>query len=305
MEKKTQKELKSDFNLQLKFLKRFCSDYDNGFEEAYIMIAGVLRTLLNDSTASKVVTPKMTNQSNKLLELCGKQTNFSDSDIYKEAKTLSNSLNSLLKSSEQPKITSASLLNQLESQNIPFMDTALSHSHFSGYRIMVNRPDAVRYLDVLKQMAYVNHHPFTGLCYKVISIDKDEEIKIAKFIPLAGDREFKLDVTKTKSFENWWNSTVCDDFNGSELSRKNLIKLIADKYGFAHVDPAKNASVEVYKDFQALMLNPYKPDLAKTYINNPIGTSIRQIGYEVMVTFDKELSHLLDIEYLNNSNTHN
>ncbi|GAA1645722.1 hypothetical protein [Nocardia ninae] len=100
-----------------------------------------------------------------------------------------------------------------------------------------------------------------------------------------------------KPFNEWWTTYVIDTASGSKtLSRKQLIWLMANKDGGAHVDPSGPG--DVYIGFVKRghgQLYSEDPDAAFTapesmrpFEGNAAAESVRQIAWEVLETFDND-----------------
>ncbi len=104
-----------------------------------------------------------------------------------------------------------------------------------------------------------------------------------------------------KPFDEWWNQIIYEDphFN-YKLSRKKLILSSAEKDGFAHFDLKLDDDYRKFlkEDSLELMINGEKIE----FINNPAKNSIRQIGYEVILTLEKNLKHYCPISSFNTFN---
>ncbi|MFE9576339.1 hypothetical protein ACFYO1_08145 [Nocardia sp. NPDC006044] len=99
-----------------------------------------------------------------------------------------------------------------------------------------------------------------------------------------------------KPFQEWWTTCVIDTASGSKLSRKQLVWLMANKDGGAHVDP--NGPGDVYIGFvkrghgHLYSEDPNAvftaPDSMHPFAGNAAAESVRQIAWEVLETFDND-----------------
>jgi len=88
-------------------------------------------------------------------------------------------------------------------------------------------------------------------------------------------------VNRMLPFEQWWNEVVfCDTIANQQMSRWDVIRMIANKDGGAHFDPSVPIQYETFRH----------PNLFKVYFGttiipfskNPVYVSVRQIAWEVM-----------------------
>lgn len=295
---KPQSDLISAFNKQINFLTKFCYEYDLGNEDISIMIAGILRTLLNDSESIKNYDSTMLNQAEKLKSICEVNRNFNSNENFKEAQKLARTIHGQIKNSQKNQTHSISLLGMLNGKNVPFIDTLLVVDRFSGYSLVVppGKNTVNDYFEKMRDMVHRDKHPYAGLCIKHMIIDNDKKINTPKFYPLSRDPKFNIDTnTKRVSFNDWWNAIVFDDFTGTnKLSRKNLIKTVADKDGYAHVDRRFYHNYETYKNPRQIKLGYLDDEITARYENTPVGATIRQIAFELLHTIESELAHLID-----------
>ncbi|MDH3052339.1 hypothetical protein QEN42_21135 [Gordonia alkanivorans] len=86
-------------------------------------------------------------------------------------------------------------------------------------------------------------------------------------------------------FEEWWNTPVMRDSKGREFSRWNLVNILSNKEGGAHVDPKPHAGYVGLSQENSLgwYLNGDKP-----LESNPVFPSVRQISYEVLESFRQQ-----------------
>ena len=278
-----------------------------GNEDISIMIAGVLRTLLNESRKIKNFDSALTKQAEELKNICELGRNFTNNDIFKKGQTLARSIYGQIKNSQREQTLSKSLLGLLNGLNVKFIDTSLTKDRFSGYHVIVpeGKNSVDDYWSKIQEMVHRDNHPYSGLCLKQIIIGKDSKINAPRFYPLFRDKSFIIDgSTKRVSFEEWWDGIILDDFTDiNKMSRKDLVKTVADKDGYAHVDAAFFPKYEFYKNPPQIDLGYYEKRVSGVYENTPVGASIRQIAFELLYTIHNELSHLIDVSNPNNDFT--
>lgn len=95
------------------------------------------------------------------------------------------------------------------------------------------------------------------------------------------------------SFDEWWNQPVFLDKDKQVFTRKNLVLIVANKDGGAHVDPKLP---EIYVGLSrgnsagwTVEINGVGP---KKLEPNPTLLSLRQIGHEVIVTVEKYMTKI-------------
>lgn len=91
---------------------------------------------------------------------------------------------------------------------------------------------------------------------------------------------------KSVDYENWWNGKkVLSDKFKKTFTRKDIICNVADTDGGAHVDPS--ISIDYNEISRNNSLNWFKTSLenGSQSMGNPIPECIRQIAYEVIITF--------------------
>ena len=105
----------------------------------------------------------------------------------------------------------------------------------------------------------------------------------AEYKPVAHLNRHKL-----VGFENWWkNKTVICDKYRTKFTRSDIIRHVANTDGGAHVDDS------IFKEYYELTRNNslgwnYGNENFKKSLGNPIPASIRQIAYEVIMTFNNK-----------------
>ena len=105
-------------------------------------------------------------------------------------------------------------------------------------------------------------------------------------------------VKEKRLFEDWWDTVVLDDEHGNIFTRKDIILTVCNKDGGAHVDPEleeKYVKLEKSKEFAYIFSvngNVIKPRVGAGF------ASVRQIGFELMMTLSDEFPALLRGKYL-------
>lgn len=107
------------------------------------------------------------------------------------------------------------------------------------------------------------------------------------FRPLLSDvswRTFYLD------FDDWWNEVIFDD-KEFFLSRRDIVLLVANQDGGAHVDPKLKQEYSTLTKKNSLGVVFVKNDTEFPVHNNPAYAAIRQVAHEVLTSlafFNKE-----------------
>ena len=112
------------------------------------------------------------------------------------------------------------------------------------------------------------------------------------FQPLLDDN---LGSTFYLDFDDWWNEVIFDDKN-SQLTRRDIVRIVANQDGGAHVDPefkeeysnlVRNNSLGFFMDYNGEVFEP---------VNNPAYAAIRQIAHELLVSLT-----LIDSQFIRRS----
>lgn len=179
-----------------------------------------------------------------------------DSGDFSIAKDIAVKLRMLFHNTNKSK----SLIRQLKLEHIPFVDTAYPYD-----------PRNLLTHHGLLQLNCINNNYSLG--------------------PM-----LQLSKVKFVDFNNWWNSKkVLVDRKKNVFTRRLLILELADTDGGAHVDPELNES---YFDISRANTLGWTYHDGKTNsnkpLNDPVPPCIRQISYEIILTFK-------DIDIINES----
>ena len=104
-------------------------------------------------------------------------------------------------------------------------------------------------------------------------------------------------------FDEWWDAVILDDHHGIVFSRKEIVLTICNKDGGVHVDPEleeKYVKMEKSKEFAYAFSvggKEFKPKLGPGF------ASVRQIGFELMMTLGDEFPSLLRSKYMRPKST--
>ena len=268
------KEKRNDYKLvfdqQEKFLLKSCSEFDLGDETEAIRIAGHLRTILHTSYIKKDFDTKLTSMILEIKELVG-------SENFNNKRKVLNKLNGLREKIEQQQrkqILSKSLLTQLKLiDKLNFIDTALPKNSFAFYTI--NGPTNTT---IISKSYY-------GLLAKEINVNQ-EGIEILKYLPLCLHAKSESYFNRCSSirFEDWWHKNIYNDGKGTEFSRKDLITIVANQDGYAHIEENINTKYQTFKE--ANILENFINSNKKEKINLATLNSVRQIAFEVLMTIN-------------------
>ena len=122
--------------------------------------------------------------------------------------------------------------------------------------------------------------PFCGLVY--ICLDWSG----ASFVPkLSGKPVGAVDTPM--SFEQWWNTCILRDYEGRELTRKDLVLEIADTDGGAHVDKSLKDTYHFISRMHSLTWKFKKNSLPEVSVAGVELASVCQVGYELLVALDQ------------------
>lgn len=199
-----------------------------------------------------------------------------DEGLHSEAKRLAVTLRVLLHDTQN----SRSLLSQLKARQ--------NMRHYSTH------------IPRLKNNLLHGHHSLAGVIY-------DRNINAVTFYPLIN----KCPKPKSLNFEDWWNSemVLSTDHDRHLFNRREIILLLANKDGGAHVDPKlpieyaklsrtlgmglfieKGSTTKVYREVAYKKLPQNTPEIQNT--DTPVlGVelhTIRQIAHEALISIKKK-----------------
>lgn len=101
-----------------------------------------------------------------------------------------------------------------------------------------------------------------------------------------------------KPFDEWWNAVILDDEHGIIFTRRDIVLAVCNKDGGAHVDPELD---EPYVKLEKLKEFAFTFSVNDQEIKPRVGAglaSVRQIGFEVLMTLDKEYPAFLRGKYI-------
>lgn len=81
---------------------------------------------------------------------------------------------------------------------------------------------------------------------------------------------------RDRTFEDWWNQSVIKDSTGHQFSRCDLVRVVSNQDGGAHVDQRVDQ-----KHYQLTRLNSLGISRGDKPRDSPVPATIRQIGWEV------------------------
>lgn len=106
-------------------------------------------------------------------------------------------------------------------------------------------------------------------------------------------------------FKFWWNTPLVENSEGETFSRKNLVLIMANQDGGAHVDPRLDKDYEAltvdFLDYSIMFTKGGIPPDANPppATSNVAAASVRQIGFEVLSTLIPEKSWVKDVKFFN------
>ena len=83
-------------------------------------------------------------------------------------------------------------------------------------------------------------------------------------------------------FDQWWHKIVFANMGEQPLTRKDVVLLLANKDGGAHVDPSIDAHLARVSRLNALQTYEVTPDGTERPITRPELPAMRQIAHEVL-----------------------
>lgn len=194
-----------------------------------------------------------------------------DEGNIRKAKDIAGRIRTLVK--DGPSKKTVSILQQLNKKNIQFIDSAIPYTQNPGFSFFE--------IDSISNSTIFIGSVFMGLVFKKVISNS------FNFNPLYTSTFMKQPL-KEVSFENWWNQIIYEDRgNKFKLSRKELILSISEQDGFAHFDPKLNPEYEKFlqADSLEMIINFEKVK----FNNSAVKGSIRQIGYEIILTLERSL----------------
>ena len=172
------------------------------------------------------------------------------------------------------------LLHQLDMRDSLFVyDTAMPRGAFGGIKLGSGSSTASRGLIV----APTPNSFYSGLVCKEIQPDKDGII----FMKCSAWCE-PMHLHKKISFQEWWETVVFDDHKDYKLTRKDIISLVANKDGYAHVNDNPPLKYLVFKNSDIVGLD-INGEILKAE-NIPIYPTVRQIAFEFTSSFFESYS---------------
>lgn len=258
----------SIFQQQVRFLEKSCLDFDKGEENEAIRIAGHLRTVLHDSYTKKDFDSKLPTMVYDL-------TGMLQAERLSDGNKVLNALNGIkIKIDQQQKtqILSKSLLTQLDQKSkLLFLDTSLPRGAFAFYTM-----GGVSHTIITSRSYY-------GLLAKEIETAQDD-VQMVKYQPLClhplSSRYFKT--CKSLPFDEWWRKIIYNSGSGVSFSRRDLVIMVANQDGYAHIEENVDERYLNFKD--ANILENFINDKTKEKSNLATLCSVRQIAYEVLAT---------------------
>ena len=166
-----------------------------------------------------------------------------------EAKRLAASIRVLVHDTSRSK----SLLGQLGQKAIPFYDTSLPYNP-------------------------KNILPYVGLTAMNITPQGAAYVALLDNSPPDSPSHWAV-------FDEWWNRVIFIDKDGSETSRRDLIRAVADKDGGVHVDPALDEKYANLSRRNSLAWR-FKGPRGDVPLGGPEKAAVRQIAHEVLKTLN-------------------
>jgi hypothetical protein len=129
----------------------------------------------------------------------------------------------------------------------------------------------------------------TSNCLIVMKLSANE----AEYVAPLDDLSSARDKNKKRSFDNWWERLIIyKDNKNNEFTRKDLVLVVANKEGGAHVDPKLDQAYADLSRFNSLGWKLFVHGEEKDFNNTPVLPSIRQIAHEVLKTLKDEFPDL-------------
>lgn len=157
-------------------------------------------------------------------------------------------------------------------------DTRNSRSLLS----QLNMKDSMLFYDTALDYNPRNLLPTLGLVMPKLGFGPDTD---SGFIPPLDDGPPHRYKNGKILFEPWWNKIVLTDGAGKKWTRKDLVLIISNKDGGAHVDPKLD---KIYANITRHSSLYTFQSTGKLNVTTPELPSIRQIGHEVLKSLKDE-----------------
>ena len=171
--------------------------------------------------------------------------------------------------------SSYGILDQLKAidlkYNVDFLSTAFPRPSASAFMQGWSIGDHVCGINISASSVY------TGLLINVVNC-KEGGGYVADIKAKAGEQSH---VNKNLPFSQWWNEIVFSDaVANQQMSRWNVIQMVANKDGGAHFDPDVPVQYDTFRhpDLFEVRFGATKVPFSK----NPVYVSVRQIAWEVV-----------------------
>lgn len=112
---------------------------------------------------------------------------------------------------------------------------------------------------------------YAGLLRKEIIGENDDFT--FKYVPLLDNH-----LSKKVNFADWWSAIIFDDHINNKLSREDVVKMIANKDGYSHVDDNPPEKYLTFKNSNIIHLEINGKISSPN--NIPIFPAVRQIAFE-------------------------
>ena len=260
-------------NQQINFLRKSCLEFDKGNEDEGIRIAGHLRTILHDSHIKKDFDIKLSKIIEDLKEMVSNEAKFKSKKMNVSFLNKITGLQKKIEHQQKIQITATSLLTQIGKKDIKIIDTSTVPNSFSFFTI-----------NKLVNTTVINRQ-YYGLLAKEVNVENNiEKVKYSALCYHNGFKNYQENCNWL-DFEDWWHKIIFDNADGVRFSRKDLVLIIANKEGFAHIED----SIDIgYKKFQeANVLEDFFNSNIKQIENKPTIHSVRQIAFEVIESIKK------------------
>lgn len=206
-------------------------------------------------------------------------------------------------------VTHEQLLGHL-SENLSFLK-ASSASFDSGFmaeakrlavttRVLIH--DTGESKSILGQLNFKNDMNFynTSFPYDSENLAPHHGLVMLKFLstggsyvaPLSESTKLPSRLNNYVSFSDWWNEVVINDKEGGSYTREQIVKVLANKDGGAHVDPKIDEDYDELKKNNRMVWVQVISDGAtekESGIPEVELHSMRQIAYELIVSIEKKL----------------
>lgn len=170
--------------------------------------------------------------------------------------------------------------HEIEAKRIALAIRILVHDTNSSHSLLkqMNKKTQIQYIDSTLDGSLMSAHALVGMR---ITNKSGQKSGYSPRLDRYKDKYKKI------AFDTWWNQIVCKDKHGNTLSRQNLILIMANKDGGAHVDSKISTAYEGLK-YDNAMGWTFTNGSKQGPLEDMLYASVRQIAYELIESLKLE-----------------